>query len=293
MLAKENNPSFRKCFVIFILLTILVVGCSPAISTPVTPALTSTVALTPSIAQTFAPTLTPVTFQVLSPSLTALPTIPMGEVASKLEVLFATNGDCRLPCFWGMTPGKTTIAELLQFTGQFTMPGFDMLETDDGVYTFRYLRSTKEASPWVVQFFTDGGKIRGIDLITETAQYSFPLSKILSGYGVPEKVLIRPGVFEALPMRVLYESQRIMGFYYLYQDDIDKSLYCYSPGSTSQEVVTWAPNQDWRSFIGPKEEQLYKPLDEVSDYDIPSFHEILKNPDNVLCMNIQTDKKLP
>jgi len=282
-----------------IMLATFFTSCSSVSSISVSPTPTSTPTITvtqsPTVmpTTTLAPTLTSTNNQILPPSLTPLPTVHFDEIAFTFEKLLATNGGCRLPCFWGMTPGKTTVAELLQFTGQFTMPGFDMLNTDDGTYTFRYLKSQTEPSRWVVQFLTNGGKIRGIDLIAETAQYSFPLSKTLSEYGVPEKVLIGPEVFEALPMMVLYEGQRIMGSYYLYQDNIDKSLYCYSPGSTSQEIVIWAPNEDWRSFIGPKEEQSYKPLDEVSDYDITSFHEVLRMSNKTLCMKIQTDKILP
>src|SRR5258707_13164089 len=103
--------------------------------------------------------------------------------------------------FWGITPGETTIAELFQFTGQFAMAGFEMVDIGNGSYIFRYLTSQDSNSRWVVQFFTNGEKIRGIDLIAETAQYDFPLSKILSNYGVPDKVFIGPEVFNALPMK--------------------------------------------------------------------------------------------
>jgi len=170
------SQSFKKHFIINILLLSLIVSCSSASPISISPAPTSTITTMLTVVLTPTSTIA----QTLPPSLTPLPTIHPGDFALFFELLFATNGDCRLPCFWGMTPGKTTVAELLQFTGQFTMPGFDMVDTGDRVYSFRYPDFPTGNFRWVVQFFTNGEKVRGIDLIAETAQYSFPLSKVLT-----------------------------------------------------------------------------------------------------------------
>ncbi|MEP7136311.1 MAG: hypothetical protein ABI904_15390 [Chloroflexota bacterium] len=263
---KSDYQGFKKNFAISTILLLLIISCSsssPTLISPISPSQnflssksTSTITTISTATLTPAPTytLTPVpTTVTLPPSLTPLPTIPFDEIQNKFGILLATNGGCHLPCFWGMTPGETTVAELLQFTKQFTMPGFEMLDTGDGVYTFRYLtkqiKNQTRDPRWVVQFRTNREKIQSIDLIAETAQYNFPLSKILSDYGTPEKVFIGPEVFHALPMEVLYENQRILGSYYLYQNDSDKSLYCYSSQGTSQEVVTWASDENWHNFI--------------------------------------------
>jgi hypothetical protein len=43
-----------------------------------------------------------------SPTPTAFPTLGVDEARLNLLDLLANNGNCRLPCFWGITPGETT-----------------------------------------------------------------------------------------------------------------------------------------------------------------------------------------
>lgn len=70
---------------------------------------TSTVTLSP----TQVTTNTPVTPTVLSAtsalvsSPTILPTLSVEEATQKFFELLSNNGECRLPCFWGITPGKS------------------------------------------------------------------------------------------------------------------------------------------------------------------------------------------
>ncbi len=215
------NLNSKNYLITITLLVMFIVGCSPipptsiasesTLSNFLSPTLTSTIMRTPTITLMSTQTVNTTPRPTITPSLTPLPTIPSNELSLRFEILSATNGDCRLPCFWGITPGETTIAELFQFTGQFTMTGFEMVDIGNGSYIFRYLTSQHSSSPWIVQFFSNGEKVRGIGLIAETAQYDFPLSKILSDYGVPDKVFIGPEVSNALPMQVVYEGQHILG----------------------------------------------------------------------------------
>jgi hypothetical protein len=227
-----------------------------------------------------------------------LPTIPFDQLARKSEVLLAANGGCHLPCFWGLTPGKTTVAQLEQFLNQFPT-GF---VSQDGKYVLFYITTKTVDSSWSVSFWTDGEKLTNILLPVETAQHSFPLAKILDDYGMPEQVFLGPpDEFEQdLVMVVLYEKQQFAGRYILWQNELDKTLYCYDPQSIAQYVMTWAPGADWVNWspgeieFDPKDQkkELLKPLAEVSDYDIPTLHEKLKAPNSTLCMHIQTDKIL-
>lgn len=127
----------------------------------------------------------------------------------------------------------------------------------------------------------------------ETAQYSFPLAKILNDYGMPEKIFIGPPdeFKDDLIMVVLYEKQQFAGRYILWQHELDKTLYCYDPQSWTQYVTTWAPGEDWHDVLDQKE--AIPPLAEVSDYDIPALYEKLKVPNRALCMHVQADKIRP
>jgi hypothetical protein len=80
----------------------------------------TTATLTPTIrsTNTLEPTeiITP-----LFPTWTPLPTLNAENVKQLLADLLGNNAGCRLPCFWGITPGKTTWQEASTFLESFTM----------------------------------------------------------------------------------------------------------------------------------------------------------------------------
>jgi hypothetical protein len=89
-----------------ILLFSLLVACAPTAA----PTLAPTSAPTATIAATLTPipapteTLTPTS----SPTPTIIPTLPVDAARARLLELLADNGGCRLPCLWGITPGKSS-----------------------------------------------------------------------------------------------------------------------------------------------------------------------------------------
>lgn len=316
MASKPNLSSGLPSFLIAALTILWFGGCSPAASTPVSPTPTfsrhlpptwtasatvaPTLTLTPSKTstptKTQPPTFTPTVYKTPAPTLTEVlpPTMSYKEIIRKSEALLATNGGCRLPCFWGLTPGKTTVPELKQFLSEFST-GF---ASQEGNYVLFYITSKTVDSSWSVSFWTDPEKLTAILLPVETAQNSFPLAKILSDYGVPEQVFIGPPhEFEHdLVMVVLYEKQGFAGRYILWQDEQDQTRYCYDPGSIAQYVITWAPGREWLNWAPgamDQDKELLKPLAEVSDDDVPSLHAKLKVPNRALCLHVQTDKILP
>lgn len=60
-------------------------------------------------------TKTPVPTLTLTPNstntLVAVPTLSMEDAHTRLLELLANNGDCRLPCLWGISPGKSNYQE--------------------------------------------------------------------------------------------------------------------------------------------------------------------------------------
>jgi hypothetical protein len=115
---------------IFSIITVVITGCtshtsinipSPSvtkgISTPVItvtsiPPFSDTSTLTSEI-------FTPVTTRTIVPTQPTLtqtmePTLTEAESEERILELLKTNGNCKLPCFWGIVPGKTTWPEVQQ-----------------------------------------------------------------------------------------------------------------------------------------------------------------------------------
>jgi hypothetical protein len=193
-----------------------------------------------------------------------------------------------------MTPGKSTEAELRQFGNQFSYNSTFFIHENTS-YILYYRTSLSGDTTFAIRFFIGNGTIQSIDLGVDTARYYMTLSKLLNDYGKPTGILVGlPKHQNNLSMLVLYEDQQFMAEYVLFQNETDNSSYCYDPPFSPWTIISWASGKNWLDFINQRNEaQSYKPLDEVSDYDIPSLHEILKNSNQVLCMRIKVDKILP
>jgi hypothetical protein len=93
----------KSIFNILVLLSVLV-ACAPLGAT------TSPITNTP----TYLPPSTPPAKKIPTPTpsatitATSIPTLSVDDARARLLELLATNGNCHLPCLWGITPGKST-----------------------------------------------------------------------------------------------------------------------------------------------------------------------------------------
>lgn len=90
------------------------IGCAQATDNVGTPLVFSTATSTASNAQIFTtstPSAQPTITDTLTPQLTkaptAIPTLAFELAVESLQELSASNGDCDLPCLWGIIPGKS------------------------------------------------------------------------------------------------------------------------------------------------------------------------------------------
>ena len=63
------------------------------------------------------PTFTPTSVSTLTP----LPTLSQRDAHDLIQALLQNNGGCRLPCWWGITPGQTDWNTARQFLDTFVI----------------------------------------------------------------------------------------------------------------------------------------------------------------------------
>ncbi len=103
--------------VFFVCLSISMVGCA----FPPPPESSPTHSITASLSNTEQSEHTPLVTPSKTPSLTLtltrtpLPTLPEDEAVETIRDLISTNGGCKLPCVWGITPGETHWDEAVAF----------------------------------------------------------------------------------------------------------------------------------------------------------------------------------
>ena len=92
----------------------VVAGCTRSTESTKTSSATAPVLLaSASPTETMPPTLMPTAASTPTPAFTptTIPTLPAEDARKRLLELLATNGDCRLPCLWGIVPGKSANQE--------------------------------------------------------------------------------------------------------------------------------------------------------------------------------------
>lgn len=247
--------------------------------------LTSTASITPTATVTWTPSATSL------PSLTPLPTYSEHDSVIQIWRLLHTNGNCRLPCFWGIVPGQTTVHEFVQFVNQYPYNA-DLLDENEGYYTFYYHAPIHIGQSSTVLFFNEGELIQGIGIPLETARLSFPLNKLLQEYGAPDKILTGPDPKSesGYDLFVVYEAERIASQYYFYSRD---GYLCYEPPHVIG-IVTWAEGKHWLDYINqlfgpftPKvSESSLDSLEQVTVYDRTAFYKQFSATSRPICMQM-------
>lgn len=147
---------------------------------------------TPLPTSTSRPTVSPVPTTTVSPTLTA------GEEQTLVLELFENNAGCRLPCWWGFTPGETTWSEAEAF---FISLGETPAEYHRPEGTMIYnvqLEVPVEIHPQQVtvqHYFVRHSVIEMIWAVGQSPNYTLP--QLLHAYGTPAEVWLR--TFSSVP----------------------------------------------------------------------------------------------
>lgn len=287
---------------IFILLLLPLTACQPTLS--VTP--TKTIALEATkgdvlVTVTRQPTVIP----ILLPS--PIPTLSLTDRKVITSELYKTNGNCELPCWWGIIPGETewTTAELLLnsiatrlYTGAESEFD-DIYSVDVDLPVPQELSSREE----LIQYYLIiNGKVMLID--SEAPRPSskiYTVSKILNVYGRPKEVQIETyayshGEINTFSIAIFYPDKGILVRYGASANFLDDYVSgCVGSGTGS--VVVWSPEKNL-SFaealngtrgLGTFGEQYYKPLEETTEMDIETFYQTYLDPDTDTCIKTPTE----
>ena len=154
------------------------------------------------LSETDTATPTPTNTSTLIPTITwaPLPTLSVPERDAKIRELLETNGGCKLPCWWGITPNKTTWAEALHFLSPFVSAmkqgPANRVSQNGKVYTYTeinvyYLTPDEEES--VIWFTIRDEVVLSIGVFPPATEYKYQLHQILSLLGMPKQVYIVAG----------------------------------------------------------------------------------------------------
>jgi hypothetical protein len=318
-MAKNKSPirgqGFRKLILFALGFVPLIAYCTtpsptaiPIGQTQTSVPLTATRTAMPT-GQTETPTLLPATW-------TPLPTYPPNERRGIVMNLYE-NPTCKLPCWWGITPGETDWRDAWQFLARFAtnQAPYDtyLLESANlpGYQFFQVLLDVPEVPDQeyystlnhLVIFMHKGAtSVEYIDVNTGNIElYTIP--QILAAYGQPQQVYVHARQHQrpennSVTVYLYYPEDGFMSVHYTTvgmevwkNDEITACfqkftrLVLWPKGGPIDAEIVWALGLADFQNSG---RDPYQPIEEVSNLSTTKFFETFAGSSEQVCLNLIT-----
>jgi hypothetical protein len=257
------------------------------------------------------------------PSPTAFPTLSPEQAQATILKWLENNGNCRLPCIWGLESVRTTTErrrELLASFGQVQGEKFIIsLRSEDkapGALGYAYQSDSSHHLFVHLDFYEENGRIKYLSLFTDSAKDNirifddadykkltryYSLSQILTNYGAPSDIYLATWPYDPFTKSdyepfiiVLIYSELGFRVEYVFEANKlnDKITGC--PANSVLTITTWQPNADISlqeiASIGIGYEfnkssyKYFKPIGEVTTMDIDKFYDTFINQGEETCI---------
>lgn len=240
------------------------------------------------------PTETPLSTPTQHHTVTPLPTLPPGEALEKITELLETNGGCKLPCWWGITPGETSWEMAQQKLApvaeevNILLPGHFgvIIDPPKAIYQEKGLG---------VSIYEEGGIIQELRM---GYTYNYPISKMLNEFGSPTDIYIHARFYILIepPVKyylvLFYEDQGLLARYTGGAERSEVFQICPSNIFEPDFPFTflWSPDNPkiFEDFLDrvPFRDLLFSPLDEVTNIDIDTFYDWYQDPNSTACFEM-------
>jgi len=269
------------------LLLLLIVGCSgpnapTASPTRFTPVLDTTVSPLPTSMSTLMPT--------------SLSTLTPTEAEAWILDLLANNAGCRLPCWWGFTPGQTEWQTAQNLLTNVASKIYTSGPSDKSYEVYIPVPERIYPRPLRHFYYVQDGIIERIEIQTgvETIYW---LPNFLSLYGPPTEVWLntagkpREGSLGFI-MVLFYQHEGIMIEYQVPSAAIqgDHIQACPQKALFPGHLLLWAPPSNLTFMealtdtIGFNKEVSYFSIEDATTMDADAFYDVFKSPDNSNCL---------
>ncbi|MGH2536938.1 MAG: hypothetical protein ACRDHL_06070, partial [Candidatus Promineifilaceae bacterium] len=230
--------------------------------------------------------------------LTPFPTLAPEAAHALVTELLQTNGGCRLPCWWGFTPGQTSWATAGPYLATFAS-GI-LRHVDPLIYLVHFIGLEVTVKGYAIEqeYVVDGesGLIVSMKVAASNkTDYSIPA--VLSAYGPPSEIWLyaaadSPAVTQPFYLDLYYGHE---GFVVKYYENprrpTDPLQGCFHLTEERPLLWLWSPELSLTYLEAAEYHPLWlsspeqsRPLAEVTDLDIATFYEIFKQPDNTHCL---------
>lgn len=228
---------------------------------------------------------------------TPLPTLPADEAEKMAMMLLMDNAGCQLPCWWGITPGKSSFDMARQFLSTLAMKLYisdSRLVKKNGIF---YIQDAISVDYRIDGKFGDGalditainGIVELIVILPRGTDQSYQIQHMLTNYGKPEHVLFEADTDYSLFHILLYYPNKGITAFYEGKFERLSEVYRICPQGIGPELWLWSPGNAFtlmeNQFIGPDIIRLMVPITDVSSFDLDNWYQIYREP-NAPCFEI-------
>lgn len=307
------------CFLLFIM-----AGCSgaavttqPATATvPESQPFTETLMPSKTLPATATGTSMPTLTQTNTPTLvrpTLLPTLQLTEHALALRKMvgekLVDNGGCRLPCWWGITPGETTWEEAKNILRDYD-PYIDWKKgypISEQVVKYTVSLIAPIDVDWLTtinpEVTVTKGVVTGIDIYNykEIMEYYYQ-SNILKAYGRPSEVALAAYSSEDIEgfapfgMLVFYEKEHFMFEYVGFKSvDFSETSITICPLGQWSFLYIWDKNEDMtfqeavQRYFSRSPEVTPLSINYVTTMNVDTFYETYQDENTDVCFKTMRD----
>jgi len=258
------------------------------------------------------------------PTLELIPTLPQDEAFALVSDLMENNAGCQLPCWWGITPGKTTWDEAWQLLGKLArnkgpeahpfenlwVPGDVLMGVIIDVL-YRPLGRAHDFYGGVrLSVNIDTNIISGVGTYLGDTFSQYSIGQVLEKYGRPEILLV--GYYHEFDMMGTNNNEQWKNYLtlelYFPQKGImvsygveftppphgDLLTVCFE---NNPKMSLWQPGDEdygWKeaSILKPNAyvpsiEHFFKPLEEVTTLNAEDFYLQFRGMDSPVCLDMQ------
>jgi hypothetical protein len=287
----------------FALLTIWLGSCTISAAPPIT---TSTLSH-PALATELPLSETPSPKPMLEPTWTLPATLPAPDGFSKINEFLETNGGCRFPCWWGITPGETSWEDARNIV--FPLAGLQILDGQSSSGAFlaglmmRYEMGEGQETGFEQSYTIKDGIVEAIKIKFPNKIPTPKLKDVLTDYGIPDEVYLggtynkRLG-WQSFWLFLHYNKQRIFieydrGIQPLQPPD-ELMPICF-PEIDYAELHVWGPDYSFSSTLDLiiQEHNPTYHLEKISIMTTEEFYKKFTDPAENPCINTSSQSWVP
>jgi hypothetical protein len=282
---------------------------SPNLSHTMLPTLTSFLTVTPLKSPSPTPS-PPLATANSEPTLTSTPTLSPAQVQEMVLGLIRSNGNCDLPCWWGLKPGEATFKETDRLLSPLSVrPTYIAGDPNENAlvgYGFTVPEALSVLGEVDLDIVFKQSRLEHLRIyLLQWDAYSLP--NLLKKYGPPDEILVHtyqwvPGGPPPFALFLFYPQKGILAYYPSQPEKNEvkvtetKIRGCFS---RSAELYLWSPQKSWtlkeatdHMSVGilNQEEKLKLPIYEATGMRVQDFYQTIKDSKTVPC--IETAKKL-